>query len=34
MDDNNSLGVALLDIGIGFTVLDECIENDLSLIHI
>lgn len=30
MDDNNSLGVALLDIGIGFTVLDKCIENDVS----
>lgn len=28
MDDNNSLGVALLDIGTGFTVIDKCIEND------
>lgn len=29
MDNNNSLGIALLDIGTGFTVFDECIENDV-----
>lgn len=29
MDNNNSLGIALLDIGTGFTVFDKCIENDV-----
>jgi len=29
MDNSNSLGIALLDIGTGFTVFDECIENDV-----
>lgn len=29
MDNNNSLSIALLDIGTGFTLVDECIENDV-----
>lgn len=33
MDNDNSLGIALLDIGTGFTVLNECIENDISVAY-
>lgn len=29
MDNDNSFGIALLDIGTGFTVLNGCIENDV-----
>lgn len=29
MEEDNSLGIALLDMGIGFSVFDKCIENDV-----
>lgn len=33
MDNDNSLGIALLDIGTGFTVLNECKEEDVSVAY-